>query len=188
MSAWIGPLIMGNLIWGVTFTVLGMYVHKVFVGGLMIWIGLILIQAYYLLNGDWPKIIPDKIGSYCSKNYLWAEQEAIYNLLQLPKGKKGGDIKSPAGIKRFNNGTYGLSLSLDFTWFILGKHDRFPLYKMVGVCLGNSERDCVYLIGKDSHTNIPYILRCPPSYIKKSLLKCLAWNLGVKDNFKIKEV
>ncbi|KKM07233.1 hypothetical protein LCGC14_1735980 [marine sediment metagenome] len=125
------------------------------------------------------------IGRYCLSRFIAVGRQSISNLLRLQI--KPAQTSSPAEIYQDEKG-YGLSLSTSFEWFILEKSDKFPLWKMVGVHESSATNDCVYLIGYDSYTKIPYILRCPPDYIKKSLRKCIAWNLGIRNNVKIKEV
>jgi len=73
-------------------------------------------------------------------------------------------------------------------FFVMEKHPNFNMYKVIGVHHTDAEQDSVYLIGKDAHTGTPYILRSPPRYIRKPLMECLRWNIGMTNRDKLTEV
>lgn len=77
--------------------------------------------------------------------------------------------------------TKRLTVDTNFTWYIVEKHPAFVMYKVVGLHKRRRGMNCVYLIGRDSHTATPWILRAPHEYLKSTIKECLAWNIGVGD-------
>jgi hypothetical protein len=73
-----------------------------------------------------------------------------------------------------------LTVDSNFTWYVVEKNPTFVMYKVVGLHRRRRGMNCVYLVGKDSHTNTPWILRAPHEYLKSTIKECLAWNIGVE--------
>ncbi len=75
--------------------------------------------------------------------------------------------------------SWTLRVDTNFEWLPMEKHGKYVMYKIVGLHRKQRGLNCVYLIGQDSHTHQPYLLRCPPEYMKASIAECIAWNIGV---------
>lgn len=76
----------------------------------------------------------------------------------------------------------------NYDWYIVEKHPKFEMYKMVGLHKRQRGLNCVYVLGKDSHTETPYMLRCPPEYLKQPIMECVRWNMNIDEAFDLKEV
>lgn len=81
-----------------------------------------------------------------------------------------------------------LVLSKNFGWYLNEKHSRHILYKMVGLHRRHRNFNSVYLLGKDTHTKQPYLLRLPPSHLQRDLQECLEWCVQAGKGDIIKEV
>mgnify|MGYP001569974087 CR=1 FL=1 len=103
----------------------------------------------------------------------------LTKILQLPMPKVAPLLLLPSKTTR---PTYQLlSINFGFTWSITERHDRHLMFKVVGIATRKGVKDGVYLIGRDSHTNVPYLLRCPPDYARLSILDCLTWCINTNN-------
>ena len=74
-------------------------------------------------------------------------------------------------------------LSINFyvlEWSIQERHPIHLLFKVNGRALERRVKDAVYLVGRDSHTQVPYLLRLPPDYISRTIMDCLEWCIQVE--------
>ncbi len=69
---------------------------------------------------------------------------------------------------------------VDFSWLVAERHAKHIMFKVVGTALGRGVKDAVYLIGKDTHTGQPYVLRCPPEYREEPILSCVSWCINTE--------
>ena len=67
-----------------------------------------------------------------------------------------------------------LKLSPKFAWIVIEKHNTYPVYLIIGIT--KSKREIVtYILGRDSHTSIPYYMRTPPEYTYRPIEEGLRW-------------
>jgi len=72
-----------------------------------------------------------------------------------------------------------VTVSSEFQWFVVEKHPKYPMYKVVGLHPSNRNLNCAYLFGIDSHTKDPYLLRVPNTYLHRSVEDCARWCVGI---------
>ena len=94
-----------------------------------------------------------------------------------------GTVDNPIQISRQQ-----LLFSKEFSYYFTEKSKKYPMYKLVGLHNQHRNLNCIYLIGKDTHTEVPYLLRLPPDYISKDLDECIRWCIQAGQGDIIKEV
>lgn len=81
-----------------------------------------------------------------------------------------------------------LVISKEFKWYLVEKHPNHKMYKLVGLHDRRRGLNGVYVLGRDSHTGIPFLLRLPPNYLRVSLQHCINWCIRVGKKDIVKEV
>lgn len=81
-----------------------------------------------------------------------------------------------------------LVLSKEFSWYLDEKHSAYTMYKLVGLHHRHRNLNSVFIIGKDIHTGLPYLLRLPPDYLEESLGDCIGWCIQAGKGDILKEV
>lgn len=68
-------------------------------------------------------------------------------------------------------------------WQVIEAHPEFMLVKAIRFRPQFRDEDMVLLLGQDIHTGQDFSLRCPPSYLNKSIEDCRRWciNVGRKE-------
>ncbi len=121
----------------------------------------------------------EKTGRRQSKSLLSAPKATvdISKVLALPVGR--GPLLLPRKTTRPIIKLLSVNF-VDFSWLVMERHAKHIMFKVVGTSLGRRVRDAVYLIGKDTHTGQPYVLRCPPEYREEPILSCISWCINAE--------
>ncbi len=81
-----------------------------------------------------------------------------------------------------------LTVSKNLEWFLVEKSSKYAMYKLVGIHKEHRNLNSIYIIGKDSYTNIPFLYRLPPSFLYSNLGDCIRWCMEAGKLDDIKEV
>lgn len=159
--------------------------------GAVAWVGGIVGGGEGLPFGRWisswttRRPNPKSLGQYFSYR-SWPLREDKNNLDRLV-GVKIEPIEGTEEEPLQLRGTT-LALSKEFCWYLDEKHSKHTMYKMVGLHGRHRNFNCIYILGIDSHTRQPYLLRLPPGYLQRPLEDCLRWCLQAGMGDIIKEV
>jgi hypothetical protein len=81
-----------------------------------------------------------------------------------------------------------MAASVNFQWYVVAKAQRKSIYKIVGLHKRDRELNGVYIVGVDSGTGDPFLIRVPPDYIHRSVEDCDAWTKRARRKDEVVEV
>jgi uncharacterized membrane protein len=97
----------------------------------------------------------------------------IQNLDELlgVETKEVSDADSPLNLVFNLDNRRELSVSKEYDWYIADKHPELYMFKVVGLHKKDSDKNVVYIIGRDDEMTTPYLIKAPTEYIETKFEK-----------------
>lgn len=87
------------------------------------------------------------------------------------------------GLKLYTYTTNPAELAIndgDYDWYLVEKNHELPAFKVVGLHKQDAEKNVVYILGKNTETDKPYLIELMKDYVEKTVKKWTEDNVESK--------